>query len=84
MAPLAPKFLRVHEQEFGFVEVLGLVTLVPAGGSSQRALALLAELHCSGVCRKGLLWVSLSVSVPEQSQFCQRRVPRASPADRAW
>lgn len=38
---------------------------------------MLAELHRSGVCREGALWLSLSVSVPEQSQLCQRHIPRA-------
>lgn len=56
MVPLAPKFLRMREQEFGFVQALGLVTLAPAGGSSQCALVSLVELHCSRVCREGVLW----------------------------
>lgn len=62
MAPLAPKFLRVREQESGFVQTLGLVALVLAGGSSQRALALQAELHCNRICREGVLWLSLRAS----------------------
>lgn len=59
MAPLAPKFLRVCEQEFGFVEALGLVTLVPAGGSSQ----------CSGIAGRAALQRALQgrgfLPVPE-------------------
>lgn len=40
-----------------------------------------AELHRGGVCGEGATCVSLSVSVPEQSQFCRRRILRASPVD---
>lgn len=84
MVPLVPKFLRICEQGFDVVQALGLVTLKLAEGSSQCALVSLAELHCCRVCRKGVLWLSLSVCVPEQSQFCHRHIPWASPVDTAW